>query len=223
MQGEQSECSFQVVCEKEVVVMKYPLVIALFLAMVSCAGAVMISADADGFSDGTDISTAFGGMTLSSVGGYSGLDGFVYAWGDGLASTGASVFANNLSFQGQWYAGLTDGFAFRADFDQPANYVAIDIIGDDYSGDIGALYAYNAADILLETITSDALGYGEVFTAQISRGSFDIAYIIAGGSPSTEDTVHLDNLIADVIPEPATLWLFALGGLLLTRKRRMLV
>ena len=199
------------------------IAVALVLLIALPVGATIISADADGFSDGSDISTAFAGMTLSSVGGYLELDGLVYAWGDGLASTGTSVFANNLSFQRQWYAGLTDGFAFRADFDQPANYVAIDIIGDDYSGDIGALYAYNAADILLETITSDALGYGEVFTAQISRGSFDIAYIIAGGSPSTEDTVHLDNLIADVIPEPATLWLFALGGLLLTRKRRMLV
>lgn len=202
--------------------MKNLLAAALILAMASSAGATIISADADGFSDGTDISTVFAGMTLSSVGGYPGLDGLVYAWSDGLASTGTSVFANNLSFQRQWYAGLTDGFAFRADFDQPANYVAIDIIGDDYSGDIGILRAYNADNVPLETVTSDALGYGEVFTAQISRVSFDIAYIIAGGAVPTEDTVHLDNLIADVIPEPATLWLFALGGLLLTRKRRML-
>ena len=200
-------------------------IIALYLTSIvwmMYSGAVIISADADGFSNGSDISTAFAGMTLSSVGGYAGLDGLVYAWGDGLASTGTSVFANNLSFQRQWYANLTDGFAFRADFDQPADYVAIDIIGDDYSGDVGVLYAYNAADVLLESVTSDALEYGEVFTAQISRGSFDIAYIIAGGSPSTEDTVHLDNLIADVIPEPATLWLLALGGLVLTKRRRML-
>jgi len=197
-------------------------VVVLILVLVSSASAVIVSADADGFSDGTDISTAFAGMTLSSVGGYTGLDGLVYAWGDGLASTGTSVFANNLSFQRQWYANLADGFALRADFDQPADYVAIDIIGDDYSGDIGVLYAYNAADILLESVTSDELGYGEVFTATVSRGSFDIAYIIAGGSLVTDDTVHLDNLIANVIPEPATLWLLGLGGLLLTKKRRML-
>jgi len=202
--------------------MKNLLAAALILAMASSAGATIISADADGFSNGTDISTAFAGMTLSSVGGYPGLDGFVYAWSDGLASTGTSVFANNLSFQRQWYADLTDGFAFRADFDLPADYVAIDIIGDDYSEDIGVLYAYNAADILLESVTSDELGYGEVFTATVSRGSFDIAYIIAGGAASTEDTVHLDNLIANVIPEPATLWLLGLGGLVLTKKRRML-
>lgn len=202
--------------------MKNLLAAALVLAMASSAGATFVSADADGFSDGTDISMVFAGMTLSSVGGYPGLDGFIYAWSDGLASTGISVFANNLSFQRQWYADLTDGFAFRADFDLPADYVAIDIIGDDYSEDIGVLYAYNAADILLESVTSDELGYGEVFTATVSRGSFDIAYIIAGGSPVTDDTVHLDNLIANVIPEPTTLWFLGLGGLLLTKKRRML-
>jgi hypothetical protein len=203
-------------------VVKSLLAVALVFLIASPVGAAIISADADGFSDGSDISTAFAGMTLSSVGGYPGLDGLVYAWGDGLASTGTSVFANNLSFQRQWYANLIDGFAFRADFDQPADYVAIDIIGDDYSGDVGVLHAYNAADVLLESVTTDALDYGEVFTAQISRGSFDIAYIIAGGAVSTEDAVHLDNLTANVVPEPATLCLFALGGLFLTRRRRML-
>jgi len=201
--------------------MRNLLLTVLVLVLTPSAGAVMISADADGFDDGTYISTAFAGITLSSVGGYPGLDRLVYAWGDGLASTGTSVFANNLPFQRQWYAGLTDDFAFRADFDQPADYVAIDIIGDN-SADIGVLYAYNSADVLLESVTSDVLGYGEVFSAAISRSSFDIAYIIAGGAPSTEDTVHLDNLTANVIPEPATLWLLGLGGLLLTRKRKML-
>ena len=205
--------------------MKNLLVVALVLVMVSSAGATIISADADGYSDDTDISTAFLGMTLSSVGGYSGLDGLVYAWGDGLASTSTSVFANNLSlsFQRQWSAHITDtqGFALRANFDQLANSVAIDIIGDDYSGDIGGLYAYSSAGVLLESVESHQLGYGEVFTAQINRGSFDIAYIVAGGTASTEDTVHLDNLTANV-PEPATLCLLGLGGLLLTRTRRML-
>jgi len=203
--------------------MKNLLVVALVLVMVSSAGATIISADADGYSDDTDISTAFDGMTLSSVGGYSGLDGLVYAWGDGLASTGVSVFANNSSFERQWSAHITEteGFALRADFDQLANSVAIDIIGDDSSGDIGGLYAYNFGDVLLESVESDVLGYGEVFTAQINRSSFDIAYIIAGGAISTEDTVHLDNLTANV-PEPATLCLLGLGGLLLTRSRRML-
>ncbi len=192
-------------------------VVLVFSVEAYCVG---ISADADGFADGVDISTSFSGLTLSAVGGYEGLDGRVYAWGDGLASTGQAVFANNLSFQRQWYAGSTDGFALRADFDQPADYVAIDIIGDDYGGDVGVLYAYNSADALLETVTTPVLGYGEVFSAAISTGSFEIAYVIAGGEPSGQHTVHLDNLTANIVPEPATVFLLGIGGLVLIGRIR---
>lgn len=202
--------------------MKVLLPTTLVLIMASSAWGVIVSADADGYINGIDISTVFDGITLSSVGGYPGLDGAVYAWGDGLASTGTNVFANNLSFQRQWYANLTDGFALRADFDQPANLVAIDIIGDDW-GDYGELYAYNSSDTLVGYVLSPQLATGEVFTATISRDwAFDIAYIIAGGAASSGDTVHLDNLTANVIPEPATLFLMALGGFILTRTRRTL-
>jgi hypothetical protein len=203
--------------------MKTVLSVILVLAMAPVASATLegaiISADADGFSNGTDISVVFDGITLSSVGGYPGLDGKVYAWGDGLASTGTNVFANNLSFQRQWYADLAEGFALRADFAQPASLVAIDIIGDD-SSDYGELRAYNSSDILVGYILSPQLTTGEVFRATISRDwAFDIAYIIAGGAASTEDTVHLDNLTATVIPEPTTLCLMGLGGLLLMARR----
>jgi len=194
--------------------------ICLLLA-VPCP-AKIVTADADGFSDGIDISNVFDGITLSSVGDYPDLDGRVYAYGDGLASTGTNVFANNLSFQRQWYADLTEGFALRADFDQPANFVAIDIIGDD-SSDYGQLSAYDSSGILLGFVLSPQLTSGQVFTATIDRDwAFDIAYIIAGGAISTEDTVHLDNLTANVIPEPATILLLALGSLSLTRTRRTL-
>ena len=186
--------------------------ICLILAGNCCAG--IVSIDADSFANGANISNLFSGITLSSVGGYAGLDGKVYAFEDGLSSTGDNVFGNNLSFQRQWFADLAGGFAFRADFANPADSVSIDIIGDDFSGtDIGVLYAYNSAGILLDTITTNPLSLGQVFNAQITRPSFDIAYVIAGGSNLTEDTVHLDNLRVNVVPEPATILLLGLGHL----------
>jgi len=202
--------------------MKPLLPVALILFMSSSGLALLVSVDADGYSNGTDISGAFDGITLSSVGGYPGLDGLVYAWGDALASTGTNVFANNLSFQRQWYADYDDGFALRADFDQPAGYVSIDIIGDD-AGDYGELLAYNSSGILIGYVMTPQLSTGEVFTATIDRDwAFDIAYIIAGGAAAFGDTVHLDNLTADVIPEPATFLLLGIGSLILTAKRRTL-
>ena len=93
--------------------MKNLLVTAIIAAMASASGAEIISADADGYSDGANISTAFAGMTLSSQGSYSELNGHIYAWGDGLASTGTNVFANNLSsFQRQWNVNLSNNLAF---------------------------------------------------------------------------------------------------------------
>ena len=99
----------------------------------------------------------------------------------------------------------------------PANYVAIDIIGDD-PGDSGILDAYNSADELIYSVISSQLTVGQVFTAEINSAGFDIAYIIAGGT--SENTVHLDNLTATVVPEPTTLSLFILGGLILTKARK---
>ena len=70
--------------------------------------------------------------------------------------------------------------------------------------------------MLIGYVLSPQLTTGQVFTATIDRDwTFDIAYIIAGGAVSTEDTVHLDNLIANVIPEPATLCLLGIGGVIL--------
>jgi len=83
------------------------------------------------------------------------------------------------------------------------------------------LYAYDSAGVLLDSAASGVLGYGEVFRAEISRLGFDIAYIIAGGEPAGDHTVHLDNLTASVIPEPATLSLLAFGALAAARMRKV--
>jgi len=193
--------------------------IILGISVIPCSGGI-VTIDADGFNEGQDMSAAFSSVSLSSVGGYAGLDGRVYAFGDGLATTGTKVFGNNLSFERQWFADFTEGFAFRADFLKPANYVAIDIIGDDFTGmDIGIFYVYNSSDSLLDSVLTGSLRYGEAFTAEVTRPEFDIAYIIAGGWADSGDTIHLDNLRVNVIPEPATILISGLGGLILIRKK----
>ena len=111
-----------------------------------------------------NISAVFGDVLLSSVGGYSGLDGNVYASSDGLASTGFNVFANNLSFAGQWYADIVDGFSFRADFSGAANYAAIDIIGDNGS-DYGVMQAFDSGGQLLGTVLSRFEASWDCFTS----------------------------------------------------------
>ncbi len=57
--------------------MRNVLTVAMLFFMASAVKGVIISADADGYSGGANISTAFAGMTLSSVGSALGLDGFV--------------------------------------------------------------------------------------------------------------------------------------------------
>ncbi len=62
---------------------------------------------------------------------------------------------------------------------------------------------------------------GEVFSASINRASFDIAYIIAGGMFANSATpVLLDNLTANVIPEPGTVLLLGLGSLAVLKRRK---
>lgn len=199
--------------------MRILLTALLVFIIVSPLSAKTISADADSFSNGTDISKAFAGITLSTVGGYPGHDGLVYAWSDIRASTGTNVFDNSLSapFEQQWMIDSTIGVEFKAEFDNPIKSVTIDIIGNDSSGDTGGLYAYNLAGELVGSIISPILTSGEFYSATINRDLYDIKYIIAGGTSG--NAVHLDNLRAEA-PEPGTLGLLIFGGVILARKRK---
>lgn len=201
--------------------------LAMFVT-VSAAVEVTITADADGFPDGWDISNAFAGMTLSSFGtGRYSTDGLVYARtaSDPIhASTGTEVFGNNLSgtdgegdpLNELWHKRTADEFRLRADFDNLARYVAIDMIGNN-SSDYGILEAYNSGGTIVASVSSGKLTDGNPWTAEISLASFDIAYVISSGISG--HTIYLDNLRA-VIPEPGTILLVGLGGLALVRKHR---
>jgi len=197
----------------------------------SSVSGVIISADADGYTQGTNISTVFEGMTLSSVGKHppSGLDGSVYSYESELATTGESVFGHNLTNHTEWYfdeypaSHHPNDFGFRADFDMPANMVSIDIIADD-TWDYASLRTYDSSGTPLESYSNYAdlpVVPGYVFSATIQRDSFDIAYVIVGGIfANSASAVYLDNLTANIIPEPGTVLLFGFGGLALLRTRR---
>jgi hypothetical protein len=130
-----------------------------------------------------------------------------------------SVFANGTVFGRQWWSDA-GGFGLRADFSVLANNVSIDVIGDD-AGDVGEMRAYDSGGGLLSTVYSGSLAAGEVFNLVISRSGYDVAYIVAGGSVAGGDTVHLDNLCANVVPEPLTVGLLGVGAILgFMRKKR---
>lgn len=196
-----------------------PMAVGLSLIVgVTVGHADLIVADADGFADGTDISTAFAGVTLSSIPfALFGLDGNVYSLtpsNPGWASTPSSVFGNNLGgmdgngipLEEVWYD--SSFYGFRADFSNLANSVSIDIIGNNGS-DFGFLEAYDSGGVLLASVVSPVLTSTQVYTATINQPSFDISYIIAGGFSG--DSVHLDNLRGNVVPAPGAALLGMIG------------
>ena len=198
------------------------------------ASAVVINVEPDDFGAGTPITNSYPGVTLSVEGSADTVisaDGTINTPIEGIvnrATTGTRVFGKDPAFP---TAGIpqawNEGIGFlRADFAAPANFVSIDFIFTD--DDYGILKAFNSSDALvaLVVIYSDVPGWQ---TASISRAIADIAYVVAGsptefGGVPTGDAILLDNLVANVIPIPAALPLFASGLLVfgfVAARRRM--
>lgn len=202
------------------------LLVAAVGQMCSVAEAETITAEPDAYAAGTDISTLFSGVTLSTISSET-TDSAVYSvtpsdpqW----ASTSPRVFGNG-SIYGQYWWDISPSFYghLKADFDLLANQVMIDFVGNNGS-DYGILEAYGTGNVLLTSVTTPDLTSGMVYTATINRASYDIDYIVATGFGG--DDIHIDYLRANVVPAPTTLialvsmGLVGLVGLVWRRRRK---
>jgi hypothetical protein len=206
------------------------VVLSVITLSTSAANAIY-TVEPDDFSDGTDISTAFWGVTLSSEGsGFGGSpSGAIYSrdpsgYGDFKPSTGKRAFGHDGTYP-HLFAGK-DTILFRADFN-PGAYaeeVSIDFIGNDVygNGDIGELAAYDASDNLLDSAMTGLLAADVSQTITVSDNVVGIAYILAyGNTGNTNDTIGIDHMEWTPIPAPGAILLGSLGvGLVGWLRRR---
>jgi hypothetical protein len=187
---------------------------AVLLLLATSAQAITLSADADAFTAGTDISNGFAGLTLSFEGttSFGITDGIIYSVehsGSLVATTGTRVFGTSDPTYPNLFSGTTTS-VFRVDFSSDVYSVALDALGDDPT-DFAELYAYNSSDVLLGTYSTAVIATGQSETMSVSGG--DIAYVLAAGISNS--AVGFDNLTAETVPLPAAVWMFlsALGAL----------
>lgn len=194
-----------------------------FAAIPVTAGVIVV--DPDLFPLGTDLTSAFPGLSLTAVGsGWGGNNGRIYGVDPTsqnepfTPATGRLVFGtSDPSFPHLFMDAAY--VQMRVDFSAPTSYVAIHFIGND-SSDIGMLSAYDSGGGLLASITTASLGLNEVQKLSVSNPG--IAYAIFGGD-SSSSSIGLDMMLYEGVPEPSSVALALTGliaGLSLRRLRR---
>lgn len=141
----------------------------------------------------------------------------------GIPSTGTRLFG--ITGPGGEGAQFFLNSQFRADFNQLADSVSIDFIGDDLVfNTLGQLLAFDSNGELLDSFFTDPLAKGQSQTGVVTSTGFEIAYVIASITESGGAT-NLDNFVANVapIPEPcSSLGILSIGtlyvGFVLKRK-----
>jgi hypothetical protein len=225
--------------------MKKFLLIWLLIASAP-ASATLVTIDADSFAAGTDISTAFSGVTLSSIA-YQGsgnyVIGSVVAEESYRAVTGTNVFGNGTGFGG-WNdtfapdcmltlraCGFAGSNAMLIEFDTLTDYVALqgNWISDGASiwlydenqvriGSCDSVFGY-ASTACYQPLGPNANGYGNNWELSFSSLTANIKYVLASGQAAG---VGLDALTYNSVPEPGVLALFGVGllGLFLGRRQK---
>ncbi|MFK7751936.1 MAG: VPLPA-CTERM sorting domain-containing protein [Sedimentitalea sp.] len=188
----------------------------------SAAFAVVI--DPDAFADGTDISNAFSGVTLSTV--FAGVGdpaiditgtGAVYSHTTGTASTGTRGFAHSVTNE-LWGNGSFE--YLRADFAAGASSVSLDFINNDNSDNNAELLAFDGMGNLVDSMLFAAnLNGPETLTV-----SGNISYVFAYWDQANRlDNGALDNLqYTAAVPLPAAMPLMigAFGAMGIAARRR---
>ena len=148
-----------------------------------------LSVDPDAFPAGTDITNAFPGVTLSSVGpGFDGdFDPSIFAINPSIhesspfnASTGSLVFGTNDARFPHVFSGFGDA-TFRVDFALPASEVRLDAIGN-HGSDFARLVAFDAADVVIDTYNTGQLTISSFETMIVTSASFNIDHVVASGA-----------------------------------------
>jgi hypothetical protein len=202
------------------------LVFSLFLIMfVQKANSALIFVDADSFADGTDISNAFTGVTLSTVFGNTiGTPtsiGGVFAEDDAHATTGANVFAHSGSSIG-WGNGSFE--YMLVEFGQLVSFVSLDFFTNDSSDSNPELVAFDSLgnEILRTSFLSSVTNFVNL---SVTSSTPSIASVRAyWDEVSRVENGGIDNLSYRVesVPVPATLSIFVLAliGLMLRTKNK---
>jgi hypothetical protein len=172
--------------------------------------AAVIQIDPDSFAPGTNISTAFPGVTLSlfdspGASGFPPVGTSIFSRTAPIPIAGNEVFSFRTSDGDLRPIFVLSLEGLQAQFSSPVGYVSIDFITGD-SGDPGTLQAFDINGVLLDAaFTPGVVGFGGVETATITRALNDITFIRAGGINS--QGVYLDNLQFEVyaaatVPDP---------------------